>query len=67
VHGRPPAGDPYRGEFDADRIWQLSGIRAKPEGLAVLPDGAVLVACDRRKVKPNLFVIPREAWDTPDS
>jgi hypothetical protein len=66
VPGRPPAEDPYRGDFDADRVWRLSGIGAKPEGLAVLPDGTVLVACDRRKVKPNLFAIPRQAWDVPD-
>jgi hypothetical protein len=67
VPGRPPGDDPYRGDFEAERVWALSGIRDKPEGLAVLPDGTVLVACDRRKVKPNLFAIPRQAWDVPRS
>ena len=62
----PPAGpapDLSTGSFGATAIWRMSGVRAKPEGIVVLPDGAVLVACDRHKVKRNLFVVPRAEWD----
>jgi hypothetical protein len=57
VDEHPPAGDPHSGEFSAAGIWRVSGIEDKPEGVVVLPDGDVLIACDRRKVARNLFVV----------
>ena len=62
----PPAespSDPFGGSFEATVVWRLSGVGNKPEGIVVLPDMSVLVACDRRKVKKNLFVVPRAEWD----
>ena len=62
----PPAdaaADPFAGSFEATVVWRMSGVRSKPEGIVVLPDLSVLVACDRRKVKKNLFVILRSEWD----
>ena len=62
----PPAespSDPFGGSFEATVVWRLSGVGDKPEGIVVLPDMSVLVACDRRKVKKNLFVVPRAEWD----
>ncbi len=58
-----PAPDPFAGSFQAAVVWRLSGVHDKPEGVVVLPDGGVLVACDRPKVKKNLFVVPRDEWD----
>ena len=62
-----PAGSPapnaFDGTFEATTVWRMSGITDKPEGIAVLPNLDVLVACDRRKPKKNLFVIPRTEWD----
>lgn len=57
-----PGDDPFRGRFHASAAWQLAGIEAKPEGIAVLPEGDVLIACDRRKVKTNLFVVRQQVW-----
>ncbi|MCU0300383.1 MAG: hypothetical protein MUF35_02115 [Candidatus Nanopelagicales bacterium] len=57
-----PAEQPFAGTFGADAVWELHGISAKPEGVAVLPDGVVLVACDRRKAKRNLFVVRAVPW-----
>lgn len=58
-----PAPDPFAGSFEALAVWRMAGIEDKPEGIVVLPNLDVLVACDRRKPKKNLFVIPREVWD----
>ncbi len=63
VPAAQPAADPFGGEFEATMLWRLSGIKDKPEGIVVLPELDVLVACDRRKVKKNLFLIPHEVWD----
>jgi hypothetical protein len=41
----------------------MAGIKDKPEGIVVLENLDVLVACDRRKPTKNLFVIPRAEWD----
>jgi hypothetical protein len=53
----PPAEAPYAGTIRARAAWQLAGIEHKPEGLVVLPGGDVLIACDRRKVRTNLFMV----------
>lgn len=58
-----PAPDSLAGTFEATAVWRMSGITDKPEGVVVLPTLDVLVACDRRKPKKNLFVIPRAEWD----
>ena len=58
-----PARDGVAGSFEAIAVWRMSGLGDKPEGIVMLPNRDVLVACDRRKPKRNLFVIPREAWD----
>ncbi len=63
VPGADPGADPFHGSFEATALWRLSGIKDKPEGIVVLPDLDVLVACDRRKVTKNLFLIPHEVWD----
>jgi hypothetical protein len=57
-----PARDPFDGSFEAISVWRISGLK-KPEGIVVLPDLDVLVACDRRKLTKNLFVIRRTEWD----
>lgn len=58
IGAHPPAGDPHDGRFEAEAVWTVEGIEDKPEGVVVLPDGDVLIACDRRKVKRNLFLVP---------
>ena len=58
-----PSPDAFAGTFEATAVWRLLGIEDKPEGIVVLPNLDVLVACDRRKPKKNLFVIPRTEWD----
>lgn len=58
----PDAEEPFAGTFSAQAIWQLDGVEDKPEGVAVLPDGSVLIACDRRSVKKNLFLVEATAW-----
>lgn len=60
VDALPPAEDPFAGEFSAAAMWRVTGIEDKPEGLVVLPDGDVVIACDRRKVGHNLFRVPGE-------
>lgn len=60
VDALPAAADPHDGEFPAAGMWRVSGIEDKPEGLAVLPNGDVLIACDRRKVTGNLFLVAGE-------
>jgi hypothetical protein len=58
-----PAPDPFAGSFEATVVWRVSGLADKPEGIIVLPNLDVLVACDKRKPKKNLFVIPRAEWE----
>ncbi len=58
-----PAPDAFAGSFEAPVVWRIQGIEDKPEGIVVLPNLDVLVACDRRKPRDNLFVIPRTEWD----
>jgi hypothetical protein len=58
-----PAPDPFAGSFEATMVWRVSGLADKPEGIIVLPNLDVLVACDKQKPKKNLFVIPRASWD----
>jgi hypothetical protein len=57
VGAHRPAEDPFAGRFEAEGIWLVKGIEEKPEGVVVLPHGDVLIACDRRKVKRNLFLV----------
>lgn len=56
------SGELASGELAADLLLRLSGIRDKPEGLVVLPDGDLLVACDRGRVAENLYVVRRRQW-----
>jgi hypothetical protein len=58
-----PAPDPFAGSFEAIMVWRVSGIAHKPEGIVVMPTLDVLVACDKRKPRKNLFVIPRAEWE----
>ena len=58
-----PARDIFAGSFEAFAVLRISGMRDKPEGIVVLPNLDILVACDRRKPTKNLFRIPREQWD----
>ena len=67
VPASAPAPQPFSGAFEPDVVWRVSGIEDKPEGIVVLPDGDVLVACDRRKSTKNLFRISRGEWDRPGS
>jgi hypothetical protein len=62
VRGRGPADRPFRGSVEARAVFRIRGLRRKPEGLAVLPNGDILIACDRHKIKTNLFVVPRATW-----
>jgi len=50
----PLAGDEL---VTADEVFEIAGAPDKPEGLAVLPDGHLLVARDTRKPKGNLLVV----------
>lgn len=50
------------GEFSAALLLRLHGVGRKPEGLAILPNGDVLVACDRKRRDRNLYVVRRAAW-----
>ena len=63
VEAGSPARDIFAGSFEAFAVLRISGIKDKPEGIVVLPNLDILVACDRRKPKENLFRIPREEWD----
>jgi hypothetical protein len=58
VAAHAPAGEAHDGVVSADGMWRVSGIAAKPEGVVILPGGDVLIACDRRKVAGNLFLVP---------
>lgn len=57
VHTPEVAADPMSGTLTAQDSWVLAGIATKPEGLTVMPDGRVLVACDRRRIRENLFLL----------
>jgi hypothetical protein len=59
----PASPDAFGGSFEATAVWRMSGIEDKPEGIVMLPNLDVLVACDRRKPKRNLFVVPRAQWE----
>ena len=60
----PPAGDPFAGEFRAEVAFRVKGLPDKPEGLAVLPGGDVLIACDLPSAAmDNLVVVPRAVWE----
>jgi hypothetical protein len=58
-----PGPDAFAGSFEAIAAWRMSGIEEKPEGIVMLPSLDVLVACDRRKPRRNLFMIPRAQWE----
>ena len=62
IVGMPPAAKPLEGVISATAGWRLTGLRGKPEGIAVLPDGDVLIACDRKKARGNLFLVPAGSW-----
>ena len=62
IPGMPPAAKPLEGVISATAGWRLTGLRGKPEGIAVLPDGDVLIACDRKKARGNLFLVPAGSW-----
>lgn len=57
-----PADDPAAGVATAVVVVDVEGLADKPEGLALLPNGDILIACDRPKARDNLFVIRRAAW-----
>jgi len=57
-----PADEPGAGVATAVVVIDVAGLADKPEGLALLPNGDVLIACDRPKSQDNLFVIRRAAW-----
>ncbi len=64
VAAHDPAGDPFAGEFSAVVVVRVRGLADKPEGLVVLPDGDVLIACDLRSGgSPNLFLVRGSDWD----
>ena len=62
IHPAAPADEPWAGRFDAAASWRIEGLGGKPEGIVVLPEGDLLIACDRRKVKENLFLVGRGIW-----
>ncbi len=62
VSPRTPGPDPSAGRFTAEVILHVRGIGAKPEGMVILPNGDVLLACDRKKGSGNLFVVRRQQW-----
>jgi hypothetical protein len=62
VEPHRPASRPFRGTVTGSTVFRVDGLRRKPEGLAVLPGGDVLIACDRRKIKGNLYLVRRETW-----
>jgi len=62
AHG--PAAEPFQGEVTAEVVVRVKGVEDKPEGVVVLPDGDVLIACDMpRDDRPNLFLVTRADWD----
>jgi hypothetical protein len=64
VGAHDPAPEPFEGQFTADLVVRVTGLEDKPEGVVVLPDGDVLIACDiRRGSDPNLYLVQRADWD----
>lgn len=60
---RAPAADPFDGRFGAEVVLRVKKVADKPEGIAALPGGDLLIACDRKsKTKRNLFVVPHSKW-----
>ena len=58
-----PAAEPFDGTFSAEVVVRVKGLADKPEGLVVLPDGDVLIACDMRASdEENLFLVAAEDW-----
>lgn len=65
AHG--PAAEPFEGEVTAEVVVRVKGLADKPEGVVVLPDGDVLIACDMRGHEaPNLFLVTHADWDRAD-
>lgn len=62
IHPAPPTPEPWAGRFDTVASWRIEGLEGKPEGIVVLPEGDILIACDRKKVKGNLYLVGREIW-----
>ncbi|HSN43394.1 MAG TPA: hypothetical protein VLR88_04990, partial [Propionibacteriaceae bacterium] len=57
------AAEPFDGTFSAEVVVRVTGLADKPEGLVVLPDGDVLIACDMRASdEENLFLVASEEW-----
>lgn len=68
IGAHEPAPEPFAGEFAAEVVVRVKGLQDKPEGLVVLPDGDVLIACDMpRDDEENLFLVPRADWHPSDS
>ncbi len=64
VGAHDPASDPFDGRVSADVVVRVKGLADKPEGLVVLPDGDVLIACDMRAVdRQNLFLVAGSDWN----
>ena len=60
-----PAAEPFDGVFSAEVVVRVKGLADKPEGLVVLPDGDVLIACDMRATdEENLFLVASADWTT---
>ncbi len=53
VTAMPTQGQP----LDTGRIARLPDLDGKPEGLAVLPDGRLLVGLDRKRARDNLVLL----------
>ncbi len=67
IAGATPGGDLFDGRLTAEHAVRLKGLADKPEGLAVLPDGDLVVACDLRTAKAdNLYGVPLLEWAPTD-
>lgn len=63
IGAQAPAAEPFDGTFSAELVVRVKGLADKPEGLVVLPDGDVLIACDMRATnEENLFLVASEDW-----
>jgi hypothetical protein len=58
ITAMPPPGEP----LTAGRIARLPDLDGKPEGLAVLPDGKLLVGLDRKRARDNLVLLESPGW-----